>query len=410
MKYHVRSEAMILALVGAVQFINVLDFMIVMPLGPDFATALEIPKHEIPSIGAAYTAAGALAGLAGSLFLDRFDRKRALIVCMLGLFAGTWSATLATGLSSLMAARVLAGLFGGPASSLALSIVSDVVPPERRGRAMGAVMGMFAAASIFGVPLALELAQRFGWESPFYVVASLGLLIAILVGFCMPPLRAHLDQAAAGARGRSTVRLLADPLVLISYSSTLVLMVSNFAIVPILSTYLQFNLGYPREGLSTLYFFGGIFSFVGMRLVGKQVDRHGAARVSGAATLCLAVILWAWFVHYSPAVPVLALFIAYMITTSVRAVAYQTLTSKVPAAAERAGHTSLQSSVSHLAAALGAWGSSLVIVERADGRLEGMDTLGVSAIVGAVLVPLILLVLERRLKHRDAHPAGESVA
>ena len=197
------SEAAILALVGAVQFINVLDFMIVMPLGPDFATALDIPKHEIPSIGAAYTAAGAIAGLAGSLVLDRFDRKRALVVCMIGLFAGTWSATLATGLASLMLARIVAGMFGGPAASLALSIVADVVPAERRGRAMGAVMGMFAAASVFGVPLSLELAERVGWRSPFYAVALLGLAIAGLVAWWMPPMRAHLDvtrPACAGAR------------------------------------------------------------------------------------------------------------------------------------------------------------------------------------------------------------------
>ena len=137
MATRVRSEAMILAIVGAVQFINILDFMIVMPLGPDFAVALDIPKHEIPSIGAAYTAAGGIAGLLGSQYLDRFDRRKALVICLVGLFAGTWSATFATGLSSLMVARVVAGMFGGPASSLAMSIVADVVPPERRGRAMG---------------------------------------------------------------------------------------------------------------------------------------------------------------------------------------------------------------------------------------------------------------------------------
>src|SRR5690349_11926395 len=115
MTTRVASERMILALVGAVQFINILDFMIVMPLGPDFAVALDIPTHEIPKIGAAYTAAGGIAGLAGSQFLDRFDRRKALIFCMIGLFAGTWSATFATGLSSLMVARVVAGMFGGPA-------------------------------------------------------------------------------------------------------------------------------------------------------------------------------------------------------------------------------------------------------------------------------------------------------
>ena len=211
-------------------------------------------------------------------------------------------------------------------------------------------------------------------------------------------------------RGRTIVHLLADPLVRGSYLSTLILMTSNFAIVPILSTYLQFNLGYPRDHLSWLYFFGGMFSFVGMRLVGKQVDRFGAARVAGSATAVLAVILWIWFVHYDPRVPVIVLFVGYMMTTSVRGVAYQTATSKVPSAAERAGYTSLQSATSHMAAALGAWGSSYVIVERADGKLDGMDTLGLIAIGGAALVPLVLAWLERGLARRATPRTGESVA
>ncbi|HUR27968.1 MAG TPA: MFS transporter [Planctomycetota bacterium] len=409
MSIRVRSEGMILALVGAVQFINILDFMIVMPLGPDFALALDIPMHDIPMIGGAYTAAGSIAGFLGSLVLDRFDRRKALVICMLGLFAGTASATFATGLHSLMAARVFAGFFGGPASSLAMSIVSDVVPPERRGHAMGIVMGMFAAASVLGVPFALKLAEHFGWQSPFYVVAVLGLLIAILVVYAMPPMRMHLD-ARAGAVQAPAWKLLRDSTVLVSYSSTLVLMMSNFAIVPILSTYLQFNLGFPRDDLWWLYLFGGMFSFVGMRMVGRQVDRHGAAIVSLVATAMLAIVMLAWFVKYSPAIPVVVLFVGYMLTTSVRGVAYQTVTSKVPAPQERAGYMSLQSSVSHMAAAIGSVGSSYVLIERTDGSLGGMDTLAYCALAGAALVPWILWKLELRLKQRAfAHAGGETV-
>ncbi len=408
MSIQVRSERTILALVGAVQFINILDFMIVMPMGPDLALALGIPKHEIPNIGVAYTAAGGIAGFAGSFFLDRFDRRTALIVCLLGLFAGTALATLATGLGTLMAARVFAGMFGGPASSIAMSIVSDVVPPERRGRAMGQVMGMFAAASVLGVPAALELARHFGWRSPFTVVALLGLVISVLVMFAMPPMRGHLEGREPGHRAVPALNLLRDSTVLISYSSTLILMASNFAIVPILSTYLQFNLGYPRERLSILYLFGGMVSFVGMRMIGRQVDRHGAARVSLWATGCLLIVMFAWFVDYSPVIPVLALFMGYMFTTSIRGVAYQTVTSKVPKAEERAGYMSLQSMVSHLAATLGGVGASLVLVERADGSLAGMDTLAFAAMAGALLVPWILWRLELRLASR-AKPLVASV-
>jgi MFS family permease len=83
------AERRIVFLIGAVNFINVLDFMIVLPLGPDFARALAIAPSHVGFIGGAYSAAACVAGLAASLFLDRFDRRRALAACMAGLVVGT---------------------------------------------------------------------------------------------------------------------------------------------------------------------------------------------------------------------------------------------------------------------------------------------------------------------------------
>ena len=99
------SERSIIFCVGAVQFVNILDFMIVMPLGPDFAKALDIPLSHLGYVGGSYTAAACVSGILGAFFLDRFDRKKALGVAMLGLTLGTLSGAFATGLTTLMLAR-----------------------------------------------------------------------------------------------------------------------------------------------------------------------------------------------------------------------------------------------------------------------------------------------------------------
>ncbi|HWU90815.1 MAG TPA: MFS transporter, partial [Kofleriaceae bacterium] len=79
------SERRLVFLIGAVQFINTLDFMMVMPMGPDFAKALDIPSSKLGLIGGSYTLAAAVAGVIGALFLDRFDRRRVLAVAVAGL-------------------------------------------------------------------------------------------------------------------------------------------------------------------------------------------------------------------------------------------------------------------------------------------------------------------------------------
>ena len=84
-----RAEQWLLLIVGAVQFVNILDFMMVMPLGPDFAKALDIPSSHLGQIAASYGISAALSGFAAATFLDRFDRRKALAVAMLGLVIGT---------------------------------------------------------------------------------------------------------------------------------------------------------------------------------------------------------------------------------------------------------------------------------------------------------------------------------
>src|SRR5678815_4917138 len=97
-----RSERAIVLVVAAAQFINVLEFVIVMPLGPDYAAQLAIPASELGYVASSYTAAAALAGVLGAFFLDRFDRRRALVVTLAGLVACTFSAGLVTSFPQLV--------------------------------------------------------------------------------------------------------------------------------------------------------------------------------------------------------------------------------------------------------------------------------------------------------------------
>lgn len=389
------SERALIGLIGAVQFVNILDFMMVMPLGPDFAAALDIPPSQLGLVGGSYTAAAAVSGIAGAFFLDRFDRKSALVLAMLGLVLGTVAGAFATDLHTLIAARVVAGMFGGPATSIALSVISDVIPPERRGRAMGAVMGAFSAASVLGVPLGLELA-RLGWRAPFIGVAVLGLLVTAFAWRVMPSMRGHITSGA-----RHTVADLAGlfhrPIVILSYAALGLAMMSAFSLIANISAHLQQNLHYPREKLGILYLVGGAVSFVSMRLTGRLVDRIGSFRVNTLGVLGFAAIVWATFVLPVPPMPLALVFAFFMVAQTTRNVALTTLMSKVPAAHERAGFMSVQSAVQHVASAAGAFLSSRILHDGPEGAVLGMPELAMFAIVMSLLTPPIVWAVERRI-------------
>ncbi len=415
-------ELTIVLLIAAVQFVNILDFVIVMPLGPDFARALAIPASKLGQIAGAYTAAAGVAGLLGSLFLDRFDRRRALFVAILGLVSGTalcgfsdhlalapplqalaGTADLPPALVALLAGRVVAGLFGGPATSLAFSVIADTVPVERRGRATGMVMGAFSIASVFGVPAGLELARVGGWRLPFFAIAGLGLVVGLSAVFLLPPMTGHLAQA--GARSTTVVAdLLRRPMVWLSYGTTATVMMAGFILIPNLSAYLQGNLGYPRARLGLLYAAGGVMSLIVTQTGGWLVDRFGAARMGLLGTLLFAVVCAAGLATVPPLLPVLAVFMLFMTALGLRNVSYNTLVSRVPKPFERARFMSFQSAVQHFASATAAILSARMLSEK-DGALIGFATVAKTSIALSLVVAALLFLLERAVLLRDGREA-----
>jgi predicted MFS family arabinose efflux permease len=391
-----------LLLVSAVQFVNILDFMIVMPLGPDFARELHIPLSNMGLIGGSYTAAAALSGLLTARFLDRFDRRSVLAVVMLGLVFGTACAGFARGLASLMAARVVAGAFGGPATSISLSIVADVIPPERRGRALGIVMGAFSLATVAGLPAALELGRLGGWRTPFFAVAALGLVVAAGAIVAMPRLRLHLAAGLHPSASAPLGQFLRQPAVLLSLLATVTVMMAGFSIVPNISAYVQGNRGYPRAELGALYLAGGSVSFIAMRVMGGFVDRLGAAAMSALGTVLFAGVLAAAFVYEWAALPVMLIYVVFMTSMSFRNIALSTISTRVPLPHERARFLSLQSAAQHMAASLGAVTSAQLLRERADHTLEGMPRVATLSIALSVFLPGLLWLVERQLQTRAA--------
>lgn len=391
------SERSLLFLITAVQFINVLEFMIVSPLGPDFAKDLDISLSQLGLLGGSYTASAAVAGALGSKYLDRFDRRTALGVALAGLVFSTALAGFARDLVTLMAARVLAGIFGGPASSVALAVIADVVPSRRRGKALGMVMSGFAAASVFGVPLSLELARQVSWRAPFFAVALLGVVVGIFAIAKLPELRLHMH--VRGERSR-IFDFLGERAVLFSLGATFSVMVSSFCIIPNLSAYLQYNCGYPRSQLSFLYLIGGSVSFVVTRVVGGYVDRIGATRVAAVGSGLFVLVLIPVFILEQRWLSSLLAFSLFMTATAIRNVSINALTSRVPQPHERARFMSLQSAMQHLAAAGGAGLGSLLLSELPNGQLGGMPRVAAISVAFASLLPALLWQVERVIRMR----------
>ena len=86
---NLRNEKVVLLLLAAIQFTTNLDFLIILPLGPQYMRVMHIHPAQFNLIVAAYAIAAGISGVAAGFFLDRFDRKTALLWLFLGFATGT---------------------------------------------------------------------------------------------------------------------------------------------------------------------------------------------------------------------------------------------------------------------------------------------------------------------------------
>ena len=398
------SERAIIFLVAAVQFVNVLDFMMVMPLGADFAQGLGIPTAKLGIVSSSYAFAAGLSGFVGAAFLDRFDRRKALAVAILGLVAGTAAGALAQGLWTMAAARFIAGAFGGPATALALAIVADVVPPQRRGRAMSTVMTAFSISSSFGVPLGLALAYVAGWRFPFLAVSGMGIVVVAFALRRMPSLTGHLGVKAEMGPYQRMRSLLTDSTVRLALLTNGLVFFTAFLVIPYIAPHLLQNLGYPRPRLSWAYAVGGVSSIAVLIAAGRAVDRRGPTLVAGVGTVVFAAALTFGFIvpeRYFH-LPVFGLFVTFMAAMSMRNLSLGTLSTRVPRHYERAGYMSLQSMAQQFSMGLGPIVAARFLENTPDGRLAGIDRISTLALALALALPPLLAVIMGRVRAREA--------
>jgi predicted MFS family arabinose efflux permease len=376
-------ERGILLLLAAVQFTHIVDFMILMPLGPQLMRELHIGPAHFSALVAAYTISSGVVGLLIAPFVDRFDRRKVLLFAYAGFLTGTLACALSRDATMLLVARALSGAFGGLSISSVMSIIGDVVPAQRRATAMGIVMTAFSAAAAVGIPFGLKLAQLFRWEAPFFLLCAMGSVAWLIAYLWLPPVRGHLKD---GHANRAFSELLRDANAGRALLFMSVLVVGHFAIIPLLSPYLVGNVGLPERDLFLVYFTGGVLTVFTAPRVGKLADRLGRFRVfSGLVAIACVVTLTITCSGPLPVWAVLFLGGCFFVFASGRFVPAQAIMTLAVPASRRGAFMSLSGSARDLAmgftSSLGGW----IVTKEPSGRLTNYHWLGFIAVAAGLL-------------------------
>ncbi|MBA9078594.1 MFS transporter [Rufibacter quisquiliarum] len=385
-------ESWLIFILAAIQFTHIMDFVIMMPLGPQLMRVFQISPREFGFLVSAYTFSAALSGLLSAFFIDRFDRKIALLALYVGFTAGTLACALAPTFEFLMAARIFAGAFGGVLGAMVLAIIGDTVPEQRRGAATGKVMAAFSIASIGGIPLGLYLASHASWHAPFFLLTGLCVLVLLMAWRLLPPMRNHLLNHVPQHPAQVLKAIFTRPNCLWAFALMVVLSLAGFTVVPFLSPYMVANVGFAEAELSYIYLFGGLATVVTSQWAGRLADRFGKKKVFMVAAVFSVIPIL--IVTHLPQVPHWQAFIVTTLFFIVFGARFVPAMSMITSSVEprlRGSFMSVNSSVQQLASGLAAFLSGLVITNAPGSQqLMGFGTVGIIATVFTLLSMLVV--------------------
>ncbi len=380
------SERSLLLLLATVQFTHIVDFMLMMPLGPQLMGDLHIGPGRFSALVSAYTISSGIFGLLAAPFIDRFDRRKLLLFAYGGFIFGTLSCALSTSAGTLLVGRAISGTFGGLSLAMVMSIISDIIPPQRRAWAMGMIMAAFSAAAALGVPFGLQLAQLIRWEAPFFVLAGIAVIVWTIVFFRLPAVRGHMHHSQDDPM-RAMKELIRDA----NAGRALLFMTAtvfgHFAIIPLLSSYLVGNVGLPKDDLFMVYLTGGVATVFSAPVVGRLADKWGRKKMFTilVSVACVVTLILTNAGHL-PVWVVLLLAAGFFMFASGRFIPGQAIMTLAVPASRRGAFMSLSGCARDLAMGLAATIAGWIVTQDpVSGRLNHFNLLGWLAVAAAVI-------------------------
>ena len=162
------------------------------PLYAIIARDLQANEAALGGVTAAYILILAAAATFWGYRGDQGQRKSLLLygtliwgtaMCLTGLAQNFWQ---------LLGGQLLTAVGVGSIASIGFSVVSDMVPAQRRGLALSLWSISQGIGNTFGALLASSLGA-FNWRVPFFIIAGLGFLFAFLYLFTNEPQRGQAE-------------------------------------------------------------------------------------------------------------------------------------------------------------------------------------------------------------------------
>jgi MFS transporter, DHA1 family, inner membrane transport protein len=160
------------------------DAYVISGILPSVARDLHVAVNSVGQIVTWYSFTYSIVAPVLAVLVGRANRTYVIIAALILFSAANFVCAITTSFAVLIAARVVAGIASGLYMPTASTLAAALAAPEKKSKALAAVLLGVTLASALGVPIGTLLGQHFGWHGAFWLVVALSVSATIAISAC----------------------------------------------------------------------------------------------------------------------------------------------------------------------------------------------------------------------------------
>ena len=280
---------------GAVAALSIAAFMvmtgvsIISPILPAYAASFGIPYALIGIIISSFAIARTFLDIPSGLIAYKLGMKRFMAIGLILVAASSFVAGYAPTYETLLIARILEGAGSAMYTTVSMTMVAVVSPPERRGATLSFYVSMMLLGTVSGPVIGGFISEAWGMSAPFYVYGMFGLISLVIITAAV---KEAGTEGAAHPANMNITKLLKDyNLMAICFSVLVTFLIRQGVINTVIPLYAYNDIGMGEVDLGIALGVLAIGNTIMMLVVGKLSDRFGRKTFMVLSLILSAVVI-----------------------------------------------------------------------------------------------------------------------
>ncbi|MCC6678936.1 MAG: MFS transporter [Phycisphaerales bacterium] len=252
---------------ASVTFVGILSELVPSGVLPQMTEGLGISEARVGSLVGVYAMASAVCAIPLVSATLAVNRKRLLMLLLIGFAASNIVVAVSTSYSVIIACRVLGGIGAGVMWPMIAAYGTRLVPEHLHGKAITFIMSGNTLGIAIGMPAFTTIGTTLGWRTEFMVLGILVVVIAVLSHFLLPSV-----EGEKLSKSNSPLALLKIPSIWIVLLLTFLGVTAHYGAYTYISLIVELIQFAGGIGLALLIF--GVGSVISVFVSAKFIDAH----------------------------------------------------------------------------------------------------------------------------------------